>query len=352
MKQFIRDARESHKLTELARALVPLTVPRVMSGRGVPNNVTGTRNRLNTGGAFPCQCGTSFASKDSLSKHLKGGHCRLLKAQSARDTATATGQRSVASFFNKVAGSNDGGEEDVDENGDPATAGAAAQQGPPAPAAAVNEPPQGRADPDQGAADELVDEVEEDDWDEDGEDQEMTPDVWVRQLLTDIDKMYCGVHPRTGNVNRGKMCNEAKTKPSACDCHPVHPNTTMKNFYVDPPNPLMCGVDTRNPQVFWRKRIYIWLPEFLFHPHVKHMPCPNCKQVGQVIKKGWNAPVSLFFARCYPSVFHGLSSDLWLPSPTATSSSASAITVKGKDVSSSSWDTTKRCCNYCRRLFV
>lgn len=354
----------------MLRALVPHTAPRlhsmVGSGRGRPNNgmrrTTGSRTGDGANRVL-CKCGLPF-NPDSLRKHLKGNHCPVQKKAAARASVAASGQLTMDFFGVRdkppppppPGGSNENSASEANAqqgrlvsaggSADPglisagaANAGSAATNGTTGHQAIAANPSPSTAPIEPVAADELGD----------GQELDLVDDEWMKTTLLSIDKLYCGTDPATGNPSRRPMCLAARKNPSACACAPAHKNTTWKNFFVDPPNPLMAGLDSADPALYWRKRHYIWYPEFFFHPQVKHIPCPGCKSVAGVIKKGWNAPVSVSLLRVFLSHSPSLFSAWSLRFKTATILCASD--TNARIASASSTATTRTFCVSCRRRF-
>ena len=108
--------------------------------------------------------------------------------------------------------------------------------------------------------------------------------TWIVPFLHELDISYRG-------NSRGEACKGDASGPHSCSCK-AKSFHGWDNIYKDPKDPALLPAGLRTPEMFKRKRIYIWFPE-LFYPHdLKHMPCASCGYMGaDVILYGWNPNV-------------------------------------------------------------
>ena len=98
-----------------------------------------------------------------------------------------------------------------------------------------------------------------------------------------------GVTSESGIKAKSSSCNATKKNKTDCECRPENIQHGFENIFVDPPDPLFQKQDMGDPVLYFRRRLYFWVPELFYFPYVKHIPCPECGDVqGNVISKGWN----------------------------------------------------------------
>jgi hypothetical protein len=129
------------------------------------------------------------------------------------------------------------------------------------------------------------DELAESDIDDD---EQATPYAgldWIPQFAHLVDTMR-QVDSALFTKNGKTVRNTCSDDSGSCACI-LKPN--LPYAHVDPPSVLSIN----NPTIsdMGRRRVYVFVPEFFYNQHLRHMRCPLCQKSSSVIHKGWNKTV-------------------------------------------------------------